>query len=162
MADPHTCIDQLNSVRGVEPNSWLTDEQEAQIGFGVMSTCMAKQLYWLVWNVFHDDVPTWKRFLHHCPLIGKSTGLLVLCEESLTFTVGFPSQRANFYVFFVVNLKELLRKQSSWLWFSVSWRSCDATVAVTPCIRWYWQFSVQIRRREFSVHAFPRATVNLK
>ena len=97
MADPHTCINQLNYVRGVESNSWLTDEPKARTGFGGMSTNMEKELYWLVWNVLQDDAPTLKSFLHHCPFereIHRVTG--PLCGES-TVHRRIPLTKGQFW-----------------------------------------------------------------
>ena len=62
--------------------------------------------------------------------------LLSSCERMVTG--GFPSQNTSnvwsFDVFFIVNLKKLLKKQSSCCWFWMPWCSYEVTVIPKqPC-----------------------------
>ena len=45
---------------------------------------------------YHDDVVTWKLFLHYWPFVrGIHQSLLALCEGNPPVTDRFPSQRAT-------------------------------------------------------------------
>ena len=104
--------------------------------------CLIKYVYILTFFFVHFidpkshiDVMTWKYFPHYRLFVKETAGHLCI-----PLTKGQCCRALMFPLLFCV--KELLNKQSSYLWFEKPWCSFDVNVSYLLIFSWKWMSDI--------------------